>query len=164
MTPPQINPSFFKPFVDGAIRTLRIQCNIEASTEKPFIKGSQEQPSFGIAAIVGVISTSFTGTITLCFTESVFLGVMSNMLGEQYSTITADLEDGAAELLNIIFGQAKIVLTSQNIEVQKAIPTVIRGDNLRTSNSARVPVIVIPFRTPLGQFQFEIATEETKRP
>lgn len=162
MTLPQINPSFFKPFVDGAIRTLRIQCNIEASTEKPFIKGTQEQPPFGIAAIVGVISSSFTGTITLCFTESVFLGVMSNMLGEKYSSITADLEDGAAELLNIIFGQAKIVLTSQNIEVQKAIPTVIRGDNLRTSNSTRVPVIVIPFRTPLGLFQFEIATEETK--
>jgi chemotaxis protein CheX len=163
MALPQINPNFFKPFVDGAVRTLRIQCNLEATTEKPFIKGTVEQPSFGIAAIIGVISSSFTGTITLCFTESVFLGIMSNMLGEKYTSITPDLEDGAAELLNIIFGQAKVVLSSQNIEVQKAIPTVIRGDNLRTANSSRVPVIVIPFRTPLGLFQFEIATEETKR-
>ncbi|MDR3608377.1 MAG: chemotaxis protein CheX [Oligoflexia bacterium] len=150
---------FFKPFVEGTLRTLRVQCNLEAKHEKPFIKGKAPQPQFDIAAVIGVTSSAFNGTITICFPEAVFLQLMSNMLGEKQTEITKDLEDGAAELLNIIFGQAKIVLTGQGYTVEKAIPTVIRGTNLKTSHSADHPVIVLPFKTSAGEFDIEIVTE-----
>jgi hypothetical protein len=48
---------------------------------------------------------------------------MGKMLGEEFKAITQDLQTGAAELLNIIFGSAKVVLNEQGYAIQKAIPT-----------------------------------------
>ena len=35
----QLDASFFKPFVEGTLSTLKVQCGLEISTDKPFIKG-----------------------------------------------------------------------------------------------------------------------------
>src|SRR5271170_5183018 len=128
----QLDVRFFKPFVEGAINTLQTQCSLPVSSGKPFLKGQQPQPDFAIAGVIGITSASFNGTITLCFPEKVFLGAMSKMLGEEFTEITQGLQDGVAELLNIIFGQAKIVLNQQGHSIQKAIPTVVRGKNIST--------------------------------
>src|SRR3954464_11630819 len=98
----QLDARFFKPFVDGTINTLKTQCNVVPTPGSPFIKGTKQQPDFSIAGVIGITSTAFNGTITLCFPEKVFLGAMSKMLGTEFPEITSDLQDGAAELLNII--------------------------------------------------------------
>jgi CheY-specific phosphatase CheX len=150
---------FFKPFVEATIKTLKVQCNTDATHEKPFIKGTKPQPDFDLAAVIALTSNAFNGTITLSFTKSTFLGVMSGMLGEKYEEITPELEDGAAELLNIIFGQAKLTLTQEGYTVEKAIPTVIRGAGLKTKIASSQPVIVLPFATASGIFEIEIVAE-----
>lgn len=155
----QMDARFFKPFVDATIKTLKVQCNTDITHEKPFIKGTKAQPDFDLAAVIALTSNAFNGTITLSFTKATFLGVMSGMLGEKYTEITAELEDGAAELLNIIFGQAKLTLTEQGYSVEKAIPTVIRGAGLRTKIVSPQPVIVLPFATTSGVFEIEIVAE-----
>ncbi|MGK5086379.1 chemotaxis protein CheX [Bdellovibrionota bacterium FG-2] len=155
----QLDVKFFKPFVDGTIHTLKIQCSLEAKHDKPFVKGQKEQPPFEIAGVIGLTSQAFTGSITICFPEKVYLTMMSNMLGETFTAITKDLQDGAAELLNIIFGQAKSVLNQQGYTIQKAIPTVVRGTNLTTTQLGGGPVIVLPFLTSVGEFHIEICTE-----
>ncbi len=155
----QLDVRFFKPFIEGTINTLKIQCGIEAKPDKPFIKGQKEQPEFAIAGVIGITSNAFNGTITLCYPEKVFLGVMSKMLGEEYKEITKDLQDGVAELLNIIFGQAKITLSNQGFTIQKAIPTVVRGHQLTTSVLSSGPVMVLPFQTEMGEFHVEICSE-----
>ena len=104
-------------------------------------------------------SEKFQGTITLCFTGPVFLSIMGSMLGETYTEITKDLEDGAAELLNIIFGTAKATLNQQGHSIQKAIPTVVRGHALHTSQPKGAKAIVLPFKTDKGEFHVEIASE-----
>jgi chemotaxis protein CheX len=154
-----LDVNFFKPFVDGTLKTLKIQCNLEASPGKPFIKGSQAQPTFEIAGVIGVTSEAFVGNITLCFPGKVYLALMSNMLGENFTEITQDLQDGAAELLNIIFGSAKVVLNQQGYTIKKAIPTVIRGTSLQTSYIGAKQVVVLPFSTEAGEFHIEISTE-----
>jgi chemotaxis protein CheX len=150
---------FFKPFVDATIKTLKVQCNTDVSHEKPFIKGTRPQPDYDLAAVIALTSNAFNGTITLSFTKATFLGLMAAMLGEKHAEITPELEDGAAELLNIIFGQAKLTLTEQGYTVEKAIPTVIRGAGLKTKILSSQPVIVLPFTTSFGVFEIEIVTE-----
>jgi chemotaxis protein CheX len=81
------------------------------------------------------------------------------MLGESYTDITKDLEDGAAELLNMIFGQAKADLNEKKYEIEKAIPTVIRGEALRMNHLASTPTLVIPFESPVGLLRIEINIE-----
>ncbi len=155
----KLDANFFKPFVDGTLKTLKIQCQIEATPEKPYIKGSMAQPIFELAAVIGITSDAFSGSITLCFPEKLFLTLMSNMIGETFTTITEELQSGAGELLNIIFGTAKVVLNKQGFTIQKALPTVIRGADLQTTHMGPGPVMVLPFKTIAGDFFIEISTE-----
>lgn len=151
--------TFFKPFVDGTLLTLKVQCNLDAKAGKPFIKEPNPPDTYDIAGIIGVSSSTFSGTITLCFPKKVFLTLMNNMLGESHNEISKELEDGAAELLNIIFGQAKKVLNTNGHEIQKAIPTVISGIALKTRHMTQSHTIVLPFETQSGPFFIEIAAE-----
>lgn len=155
----QLDVNFFKPFIDGTLNTLKVQCKLEATHSKPFIKGTQVQPEFEIAGVIGLTSDAFSGSITLCFPAAVYLTLMSNMLDENFTEITKDLQDGAAELLNIIFGSAKAILNKQGYTIQKAIPTVVRGKQLQTTYIGSKQVIVLPFKSTSGEFHIEIVTE-----
>ena len=154
-----VDVSFFKPFVEGTIKTLKVQCSLDAKPGKPLFKGTAPRPDFDIAAVIGILSSSFTGTISLCFPKAVFLTIMNNMLGENNAEITGELEDGAGELLNIIFGHAKSVLNAQGHDIQKAIPTIVRGSGLETRHLTPSKVVVLPFLTPAGEFDIEIGIE-----
>jgi chemotaxis protein CheX len=158
----KMDVNFFQPFVAGTINVLKIQCSVVAKPLKPFFKGDQATPSVEIAGIIGLVSNTYAGVITLCFPGPVFLHIMSNMLGETYTTITKDLEDGAAELMNIIFGQAKLVLKERGYVIEKAIPSVATGQNISTTLLTTAKVIVIPFETEKGLFHIEVSLEEKK--
>ncbi len=153
------DPQFFKPFIDGAIKALKVQCSLEIIPGKPYFK-NEHIPDIEIAAVIGLVSSAYTGTITLSFPKAAFLEAMGNMLMEKFTEITDDLQDGAAELLNIIFGQAKIGLNNAGHDIQKAIPAVIRGQQLKTSHHNNGPVIVIPFTSKVGPFYMEMSVEE----
>ena len=153
---------FFKPFIDGTKNTLKIQCGLEATPLKPFIKKNAPKVTFDIAGIISLNSTAFQGTIALCFPKQVFLALMNNMLGEAYTEISDDMQDGAAELLNMIFGQAKRVLNECGYDIVKAIPSVIKGSQIEIQHVSNEPVIVIPFETTAGIFHIEIANEAKK--
>ena len=70
------------------------------------------------------------------------------------------MEDGAGELLNIIFGQAKALLNDKKgFEIQKAIPTVMRGSQLQVTPMGRGTSVILPFETDSGSFHLEIAVD-----
>ena len=159
----KLDVQFFKPFVDGTLHTIKVQCFIEAKTGKPHLKSKDDQSYWDIAGIIGITSSAFTGTIALAFPEKIFLIMMSKMLGETYTEITPDLKDGVAELLNIIFGHAKRVLNDGGDDLQKAIPSVVQGAGLQLSHLTNCPVFVLPFHTEHGDFFIEFCTEEANR-
>lgn len=156
-----VDVNFFKPFIEGTIHTLEVQCEFKSSPGKPFIKETNEPRVFDIAAVIGLNSKVFNGTITLCFPSSVFLKIMSNMLGEECTEITEELEDGASELLNIIFGHAKKILNdNEDYAIEKAIPTVVTGKGISTMPMRGSKIVAIPFESSEGSFQIEICSEQ----
>jgi chemotaxis protein CheX len=135
---------------------------VTATPGKPYLKGKVPTTGIDIAGIIGLTSARFQGSIALCFPEPTFLAVLSNMLGETYSQITPDLEDGAGELMNIIFGQAKVELNELGHTIEKAIPTVVRGQSLAIRHHSHCPTIVLPFTLEnKSTFQIEISVENT---
>lgn len=151
-----IDLNFFKPLLDGTRTTLKIQCKTDVTPLKPFMKSNTSPVTFDIASVIGLTSSKFSGSMSLCFPAAVYLKLMSNMLGEELTELTPELHDGAAELLNIIFGQAKRVLNDSGYDIEKAIPTVISGKGMSTRHISSQPVIVLPFETPAGIFHVEI--------
>lgn len=147
---------FINPFLDGTLDALKVTCNFDVKPGKAYLKGPQPEPEFDLAAIVGITSGTVSGSITLLFTDAVYIQIVSGWLGEQIVELTQDHIDGVAELLNIIFGSAKVAWNEQGMSVQKAIPTFVRGKPLTIKHAESGPTLVVPFITALGNFHVEI--------
>lgn len=158
MSAQNLDPQFCKPFIEGTIKTFKIQYKTELTQLKPYIKGTREQPNISIAGSIVVSTSRFSGNIILCFTEKMFLGLMERMLGETFTEITHDLQDGVAELLNMIYGHAKTILNEQGYALEKALPTILRGKNLSTNHAQNAKVFVLPFQSDLGEFEIEVSS------
>jgi chemotaxis protein CheX len=156
----KIDVNFINPFIEGALETLKTQCSVNANAGKLFLKGKGPEITTDIAAVIGLTSSAFNGSVAICFPKEVFLVIMEKMLGEKQATITKELEDGACELLNIIFGQAKRVLNTKGYAIAKAIPTIVQGSGMAVRHLTPSPTIVLPFETGFGAFHIEIATQE----
>ncbi len=152
----KFNAEIINPFLEGTIEVFKVQANYPITPGKLTLRGVGPTPDIDIAGIIGLVSSRFKGTIALCFPKHVFLGTMSGMFGEPYAEITPDLEDGAAELLNIIYGYAKRVLNDKGHTLEKAIPTVVRGEKLHVKEVTPGPVIMLPFTGKDGDFYVEI--------
>ena len=152
--------NFLRPFIEGTINTLKIQCNSPVSPKKPFMAGQGPAVYFEIAALIGIVSSGFNGSMALCFPKAVFLHLMNGMMGENYTEITPEIQDGAGELCNIIFGQAKRSLNAQGEDIQLAIPTIVMGKEIQPLHKAKASVIVVPFQTEVGVFCIEICGEK----
>lgn len=153
----RMDVNFINPFIEGTLLVLDTQAQTKATAEKPCLKGPDSlRYQTDIAGILEINCTSFKGGIALCFPEGVFLSIMSRMLGESYGEITPDLEDGAAEILNIVFGHAKTVLNTKGHSFEKALPTILRAPNIALDHISPKGAIILPFRTDDGIFCMEI--------
>lgn len=151
--------NFINPFILGAVDSLKVQGGLTVEGGKPFLKGKEPMPPLSIAAQLGLTSVQFKGAISLCFEEPVFLKMMSNMLGEEVKEITTENQDGASELLNMVYGFAKTALNPKGYTFERAIPTVVRGKELQTSHG-RLPTLVIPLKSDIGFVFIEITVHQ----
>lgn len=152
--------NFVNPFILATVDVLQVQGGIRVEGGKPFIKGREPQPAFAIAGVIGLTSEQFKGVISLNFQEQFYLALISNMLGEKITEINAEVQDGAAEILNMVYGAAKTQLNPKGYTLQKAIPTVVRGAGLQmTHGDGKSPAIVIPMRSDHGQMHLEVSVD-----
>lgn len=157
----KIDVGFINPFIEGVIHVLKVQCNLECQPGKPFLKTEDSDlQSADIAGVIGISSPHFRGSISICFSESTFLLLISRMFGEEFTEITADLEDGAGELLNMIFGHAKRILNEKGYAIDKALPTVVRGKGVTVNHISEQGTIILPFKAEDSGFYMEICTEQ----
>lgn len=159
MAAPKLDVSFVKTLALSTVETLKIQCSIDAKVGKPYEKKSGTDSNVVIAGIIGITATGFSGTVGIAFPEKAYLMVMSGMLGQEYKEINKDLEDGAGELINIIFGVTKKALNDAGHDISRAIPSVVRGDNIRLFQMSQHPVMVIPVHIGTESFHIEIVID-----
>lgn len=158
--PSKLDVSFVNPFIDGTMQVLSVQCQLTAKPLKPLRKGDPSfQCKIDIAGLIGITSQSFQGNIAICFPANVFLKIMGNMLGETFTEITDDLVDGAAELTNMIFGHAKKILNENGHTIEKALPSVARGPDLKIDHGSTHDSIILPFTLEDSCFFMEIGIE-----
>jgi len=158
----QLDNEFFKSFSDATVKTLGTLCQTPTTPKQPFTKGTQAQAPWDIAGFIGITSSMMKGSIALCFPKAVFIDLLEKMIGEKVSEISKDNEDAAAELLNIIFGDAKVVLNAKGHAIQMAIPSVLRGESSQSSYTKGHVVKVHPFETAVGEFYVEFLLRESE--
>ncbi len=157
-----VDVEFINPFIAAARSVLETQAKLVLTPGKPMIKKADDRLPMEIAGVIALSCKEFTGSINLCFRGETFLKIYEGLTGEKHDTITTEIEDAAAEILNIIFGQAKTVLNDQKgYTLDRALPTVLTGERLRLYHSSKSPAIVIPFDSPAGPFHLEIVVEKS---
>ncbi len=160
---PTIDVEVINPFIEAAKKTLEVQAKTPSHPGKPFlvkVNDKSYNSHIAIAGVINLISERFTGSITLMFSEAVFLKIYENMFGEKHEHINAEIEDAAGELLNIIYGVAKTELNKlPGMNLKPALPTVLSGSAIKIKQNTRELIVILPFETNAGAFQIEIALE-----
>jgi chemotaxis protein CheX len=156
----QLDVNFINPFLDGAMKVLKIQAKTEAKPGAPFKKDANASFGGDISGVIGLVSDSFTGSVVISFPEKTFLAIMTRMLGEECHSITREIQDGAGELTNIIFGQAKVVLNEKGYGIKTAIPSVVSGKDHSVQTVSSGPRVVVPFSSDAGDFMIEICLSD----
>lgn len=151
-----LDTEFINPFLTATMHVLKVQASQEVSAGKIYIKKPNDKTSGDISGIIGIVSDAFNGSVVISFPEATFLKIMSSMLGEEYTSLSQDIIDGAGELTNMIFGQAKIVLNEKGYGIKTAIPSVITGKDHSTNSLTHGPIVVVPFSGACGPFMVEI--------
>lgn len=140
---PLLDKNLVQGFIDGMLKTLSTMAMTEAKTKKPFVE-TEFQAKGDIAGMIGMVSGSMKGTITMSFTKEAVFSILSNMLGEDYTEINDEVADAVGELTNMIYGSAKTTLNELGYNFEMAIPTVIQGKvKIKAFHSATT--LVLPF-------------------
>lgn len=151
-----LDVNFINPFLIATMKVLETQTSTKAVPGKIYKKSPGEKYQGDISGVIGLISEAFSGSVVISFPASTFLKIMSRMLGEEYTTITKEIEDGAGEITNIIFGQAKVLLNEQGFGIKTAIPSVVAGNEHTILPMSSGPRMVVPFQTDVGPFFIEV--------
>lgn len=155
-----LDVGFINPFLDATLTVLKIQAQIGANAGKIYIRKDSSELSGDISGVIGLVSDSFSGNVIITFPEKTFLAMMSKMHGEEYTEINKENADGASELTNMIFGQAKITLNEQGYGIKTALPSLIVGKSHRFSGNKVELIVVVPFESELGNFFVEICLSD----
>ena len=124
----RLDVNFINPFLTSASEVIAMQTQSIVTPGAPFLKGPKESFGGDISGVIGLVSDHFNGTVIISFPEQTYCKIISKMLGEEFKELSPDIQDGAAEITNMIFGKAKVILNEKGYGIQMAIPTVISGD------------------------------------
>ncbi|MBT4792848.1 MAG: response regulator [Halobacteriovoraceae bacterium] len=155
----KIDVDFINPFIDSSIKTLNGLCGVSSiEAQKPHLLG-EEVLEVDISGTLAITSPYFKGSIAITFDDNVYKKIISKMLEENIGDIDLNNQDGAAEIINIIFGQTKAVLNQRGYSLDRAIPSVMRGRGHKIYQDSKIPVLLVPFRSDLGKFWMQICVK-----
>ena len=146
------------PFIDATMNVLETMASIKARPGEPYLK----KDKLARGEVTGVIGLTgeVGGTLSVSFTKSSILSVVSNMFGEEMKEMNEEIKDAVGEITNIISGQARQKLEESGRSLKAAIPTVITGKNHTITHITPFPVFAVDFSTDNGEFTIEVCIEE----
>lgn len=156
----KLDVNFINPFIEMSVKTLEGLCAMEGiESHKPYLLNDNEDLDIDISGTLAITSPYFHGSIAISFSNNIYKDVVSRMISENVAEINLDNQDGAAEIINIIFGNTKAVLNQRGLELNRAIPSVVRGHNHKIYNNSKIPVLLVPFDSNLGRFYIQICVK-----
>lgn len=149
-----LDAELINPFLKATHKIFEVQCKIKITAGKPFKKNG-EIVGTAIAGILSLNSPSYNGNIVLAMPSKLFFKIFLNMFEEAITEIGPDSKDVAGEILNMIYGAAKIELNQKGFRFDMALPGVALPEEFKARASAHWPAVIVPFDTDFGTFQIE---------
>ena len=152
-----LDPIIPKSLMEAILSSFQVQATTAVELLGATAIAPGRDPHIDIAATIGIRSSGYSGILALCFPQATFLGVINKMLAEQYQAINEENSDAAGELLNIIYGSARVKFNDGGHDFSPAIPTVVFGNDINISHGSTPLVVRINCRCEFGPFSLEIS-------
>ncbi len=149
----KLDVEFLNPFLTAVVETISTVGQVtDVKPEKTSVLKAGDARTADISGTISVVAPLFNGTIYVSFPTKTYLAIVSKMLGETFTALTPDIEDAAAELTNIIYGRARTILNQKNYQMQRGMPSIIKGIGHSVRAQTGYPALVTDFGSSVGPF------------
>ncbi len=153
-----MDAKLINPFINATSNVLETMAFIKSVPGKPYLK-KDDVAKGDVTGVIGITGET-NGTIAVTFEEACILKIVSNMFGEEMTTLNSEVADAVGELTNMISGQARRELEGLGKVFEAAIPSVVSGRSHTITHYTDGPKIAIPFTTEGGSFTIEVCLEK----
>ena len=138
-------------FVHSVREVLQTMAQVPVTVGSPTLKTSP-LATYDVSGIIG-FSGEYIGSMVLSFPRTTAVAIVASFAGMPLAPDSPDFADAVGELANMIAGSAKAGFGGgTNISV----PSIIMGQGHSVARLHDVPCLVIPCRTPAGEFAVEV--------
>lgn len=156
--PSDMDANLINPFVNATVHVLGTMAFIKPQVGKPYLKKDNAAKG-DVSGVIGITGET-NGTLSVTFDEGSILKIVSNMFGEEMTTLNDEVADAVGELTNMISGQARRELEEKGRIFEAATPSVITGKEHKITHITNGPKLAIPFSTENGHFTIEVCLEK----
>ncbi len=147
------------PFIESVQEIFTTMLGVQARRGKVGITDAEKSPG-DLVALIG-ISGRATGNVALSLPSQTALAIVGQLMSETYTSITDDVIDGIAEMVNMLAGGAK---AKMNVDGETpmglSLPTVVSGDNYKVKYPTKTIWIEVPSECDLDPFIIRISIED----
>jgi len=145
---------FINPFLEGTIEVLTTMAFVKPRPGKPYLKKNNLAKG-DVSGIIGITGT-IRGSLALSFSAGSILKIVSNMLGEEMTSINGDIRDAVGEITNMVSGAARKKIETMGFSLTASIPTVVSGKEHSIMHVLGGPSVIIPFEMDEGSFVVDV--------
>ena len=145
---------FINPFLEGTVDVLKTMAFVNPKPGKPYLKKNNLAKG-DVSGIIGITGT-IRGSLALSFSTGSILKIVSNMLGEEITSINGDIRDAVGEITNMVSGAARKRIEAMGFSLSASIPTVVSGREHSIMHVMGGPSVVIPFEMEGGSFVVDV--------
>ncbi|MGA2331163.1 MAG: chemotaxis protein CheX [Syntrophales bacterium] len=146
---------YINPFLEGTIEVLKTMAFVNPRPGKPYLKKNNLAKG-DVSGIIGITGT-IKGSLALSFTTGSILKIVSNMLGEEITSLNGEIRDAVGEITNMVSGAARKKIEAMGYSLSASLPTVVSGMGHTIMHVLGGPSIVIPFEMDEGSFVVDIS-------
>jgi chemotaxis protein CheX len=151
----KVDVNLINPFIAATVNAMEMMAMAKPVRKKVYVK--TDNILIGdISGIMG-LSGEVSGSIIISFGQGSACKLVGNMLGTTYNDINDDVKDGIQEIVNLVAGQAKTMLSDTEYHFQVSIPTCVIGANHQVNHKKGVPCIVAEFELEGEPFTVEVS-------
>lgn len=153
-----MNVRFMNPFVDAAAEVLKAEC--ELTTQRGNLSLQKLSLTADEVTVMLSLIGQVQGVVLYGLSIATCLGLVSRMMGQEFTEFDNLGQSGIAELGNVITGRATIKLSQAGYTSNISPPTLIigKGVTISTLDFAR---IVVPLTTDIGDILVHLALRES---
>lgn len=145
-------------FVAGAVNAVQTKYGVEMHRGEAYMRSRKRSHPYDVSGSIK-LGGQITGMVTINFTRPVICSLVTKMLGEPVTAINKTVCDTVREMVRIMAESAKQEMEKANTDIKVSLPSIISGRFQSHDYPIGVPCIVVPFKTPPGEFTIEVAVK-----